>query len=550
MSRPAVLALVVLMASGCAYFNTFYNARQNYDEALRAARQNPDNPSAAEAEKLREAIEGAGKVLSFYPGSRWADDAQLLIGDALLLLGRRSVTGSGTSSFEDAMRAYSSAIVMTDDPGIRERAFLGMGRSAMELGRYTDAAASFGAVGDSERDIRTAARLGLAEALTLDGRSLEALAVLDSLGDRGLSDSLRGEVWIARGAALLGMGLPDSAASASLEASRYLRRGQGLYRAVTGAAEALLEAGRPGEAAAVLAPLRTSYSSSRELAAISLLSGRASEAAGDDAGALSAWEDAAQLDLSREVGAEALWRRALLLEELGRTEEAVGALGELSSRSGDHVWIRLAADRKADLDLLATYTDSLPLADPADRDLLRLLAAEKRLDLYGEAPGISGELETLALSADPRTASMALVLMAERFTDDPDSAGAMLMEALALADSGDLAGRIELQLGLPPGPAAAVRPSALLERAWELYGEGSFAEAWETASSALRSRWSLDAEAGLLWVAYLAAEAAQMDDSLVEGYLAALVRDHPGTDEAAAAALRLGRTGGEGGGGE
>jgi hypothetical protein len=163
-----ICAATVLLISSCAYFNTFYNARESYELAVRSAAANPDNPSAQEEQALRTAIEGAGKVLSFYPDSKWADDAQLLVGDALLLLGRRSLTGSGTSDFEEAMRAYASAMMMTGDRGLRDRASLGMGLAAMELDRWQDAAAALEAVSREDRDVFVAARISLSAALRMD----------------------------------------------------------------------------------------------------------------------------------------------------------------------------------------------------------------------------------------------------------------------------------------------------------------------------------------------------------------------------------------------
>ena len=44
----AALAAALLLFLGCAYFNTFYNARQSYDDALESVRLNPDNPSSSE----------------------------------------------------------------------------------------------------------------------------------------------------------------------------------------------------------------------------------------------------------------------------------------------------------------------------------------------------------------------------------------------------------------------------------------------------------------------------------------------------------------------
>jgi tetratricopeptide (TPR) repeat protein len=511
---------------------------------------NPDNPSAQEEQALRTAIEGAGKVLSFYPDSKWADDAQLLVGDALLLLGRRSLTGSGTSDFEEAMRAYASAMIMTEDRGLRDRASLGMGLAAMELDRWQDAAAALEAVSREDREVFVTARINLSAALRMDGRSPEALAVLDSLATVRMSDSLRGEVMLERGSTLLSAGLPDSAAAVSMRAAAVFNRGNGYYRALTGVAAALVEAGRPSEAASALEPLLSTYRSNREMASISLLQGRAHEAAGETGEALSSYRNAADLDPSGESGAEALYRRAYLQEGRGMLEEALSDLRELSRRPGGFMWIRLASDRAADLGLLTSYIDSIGTVHGEEALLLRFLAAEKRIDLYGFEGDAVTELAELSLTAGARTRALAIAELADQPGIGTDSSWTLLLQARSLADSGDLATRIEARLGLPPGPSAAARPSSVVERAWSLFEAGEFDESWSASSAALRSGWSLDARPELLWAAYNAAEAALMDDDLVESYLEELAADFPGTPEGAAAAIRLGGSPGEGEGGD
>ncbi|MEN8208337.1 MAG: hypothetical protein ABFR50_03710, partial [Candidatus Fermentibacteria bacterium] len=89
-----ISVLVTISTSfSCAYYNTFYNARKSYDAALEIARENPDNPVSSEEHLLDEAVSGAVKILTVYSESHWADDAQLLLGDALLQSGRRTLTG-------------------------------------------------------------------------------------------------------------------------------------------------------------------------------------------------------------------------------------------------------------------------------------------------------------------------------------------------------------------------------------------------------------------------------------------------------------------------
>lgn len=537
---PVALAVLALITLSCAYYNTFYNARESYQEAMELARQNPDDPVSMEEDLLDEAVAGAAKVLSVYPESRWADDAQLLLGDALLQSGRRTLTGSGTSDFSEAMMAYSSAIVMTEDQELRDRASIGMGMAAMELGRYNDAVASFASVTEEEEELFFRSRLHLMEALLLDRRPTEALQVADSMRTPG-SDSLSAELTLLKGRAFMEMGAADSAAVLALEAGSRFGRGEGYYRALTTAAEAYLEQERPAMAVEVLNRLLAGYRSDLETAAIALLNGKARELSGDISGALLSYRSAADLDRYREHGAEALYRRAMLLEESDRIEDAISDLAELSGRSGDYLWIRLARDRKKDLELLLEYTQELEETDD-DSWLYTLMVAEKRIDLYGEEdPEALETLREVSEEAPGMERAIAMVTLSEILPISQDSSRALLQQAYALSDSGDLATELEERLDLPRGAAYESRPAVVLERAWEMMDEFRFEEAWSMLDEVLESPWSRMSGPELLWAAYLAGEGARIEDGVLEDYLTELVREYPGSEYGMAAEKRLGR---------
>lgn len=549
MRRLAGLTLLLALLPGCAYFNTFYNARRKYGEALVLYRANPDNPSSTEEALLDDAIYGAGKVLANYPESRWVDDAQLLLGDAFLLKGQRTLTGSGTSSFQDAMMAYGAVLVMSGDQRVLDRARLGMGRAAMLLRRFSDAAAAFREVSAQDRRLHAQSRLLLCDALLQSGLAGMALSVLDTLTPRG-GDSLRAEYYITLGRTLMEMGMPDSGAITALRAVEIETRGSVYYRANMVSAEALISAGSADMASSVLNRLLGSYRTNAEMAAISLLKGKADQAAGNVGGALQAYLDASEYDTSRESGAEALYLRALLLEEQGRIDDALDALESLASRSGNNLWTRVAADRQRELSLLRQYQEKLALSGNEERYRYRLLMAEKSLDLYGSTPETVIELRDIAENADPLRRAMAMSLLADIGGTPPDSAAQLRLSVLSIADSSDLAGRIEVLLGLPPGPSANSRPGAVIERAWRDMEAGRYADAWESIDALLASHWSYETREQALWAAYKAADGAGMEHTLVESYLRELIRHYPDTMEGLQAALRLNAGADEGGGGE
>lgn len=81
--RPVKL-LPLLIWLNCAYFNTFYNAKTYYEEALR---QKENSPAQAQ-ELFKKARERSALVVSRYPNSRWADDALFLVGMCYYHLGQ------------------------------------------------------------------------------------------------------------------------------------------------------------------------------------------------------------------------------------------------------------------------------------------------------------------------------------------------------------------------------------------------------------------------------------------------------------------------------
>lgn len=548
-SVAVIMVFTLLLVTSCAYYNTYYNARKSYREALELAKQYPDNPVSSEEVLLDEAIAGAAKILAIYPESKWVDDAQLLLGNALLQLGRRTLTGSGTSDLTEAMMAFSSTAILTEDQTIRDRAFTGMGLAAMELGRLNDAIASFENVSHENDKRYISSRLYLMDAQLLNNQPELALVVADSLGEPR-DDSLSAELKLLIGRALMETGQPDSGAVMALTAGDMFGRGKGYYRALTIAAEAYLQADKPGKAVEVLTQLLSGYRSDLETATIALLDGKARELAGDPAGAIASFRSSADLDSYREYGAEALYLRSILLEKDGRIEDALDDLEELSGRSGDYLWLRLAENRRNDLELLLDYMDELDRCSESECWLYRLMIAEKRIDLYGKDDSEAlNELITLSEFAPDIERSMALAALSDIMIVSVDSSRILLLEAYALCDMGDLATTIENRLDFNRGDGYRFRPSVVLEHAWNLLGEEKFSEAWEELNTVLSSGWSRMKRPEILWATYLAAEGARMDDGILEEYLMELSNEYGNTEMGIAALNRLGGAE-EGGGGE
>jgi TolA-binding protein len=96
--RGALLGLLActfaaaLLLASCAYYNTFYFARKYYNQAIRAGQntgtgKTPLLPARKTgvahqvSSLLDRSIEKCAKVISFYPKSKWVDDAIFLMGE-------------------------------------------------------------------------------------------------------------------------------------------------------------------------------------------------------------------------------------------------------------------------------------------------------------------------------------------------------------------------------------------------------------------------------------------------------------------------------------
>lgn len=91
-------ALMISATGGCAYFNSYYNAKKLYDSGTRNRQGFPDTLAAAgtEAAALAKAAEKFAGVAGRYPGSRWAAPSLFYMGDCFYFTGQN----------EKALRKY------------------------------------------------------------------------------------------------------------------------------------------------------------------------------------------------------------------------------------------------------------------------------------------------------------------------------------------------------------------------------------------------------------------------------------------------------------
>jgi tetratricopeptide (TPR) repeat protein len=145
-----VLALsAMLLLSGCAYYNTFYNAKKAYREAskerekrfrnqvvelspeerenLRRSGQydklDTNKPTTTEMQNYQVAIEKASKVLEFHPDSKYVDDALMLLGQCFY---HRREYAKAQRKFEELIEIFPNSEFLSQARLDLAKTFIGL----------------------------------------------------------------------------------------------------------------------------------------------------------------------------------------------------------------------------------------------------------------------------------------------------------------------------------------------------------------------------------------------------------------------------------------
>ncbi|MCB1045653.1 MAG: tetratricopeptide repeat protein [Calditrichaeota bacterium] len=142
MRAPRLMLLCVLLAGlgGCAYFNTYYNARASYKDGLKKKLES-SGANAGEAQ-FKQSNTVSSKLLQFYPESRWVDDTILLIGLCYLEMGQHH---RALRKFDELESNYPESRLIEPSRVWRARTYL-------ELDRLEDCRRTLAALNDERLD--------------------------------------------------------------------------------------------------------------------------------------------------------------------------------------------------------------------------------------------------------------------------------------------------------------------------------------------------------------------------------------------------------------
>ena len=123
-----VIGAIVLLATSCAYYNTYYNARSSYDDGVKLV---GTSGAASAKPKFESAIKKSASVIKNYPTSRWVDDALFLVGECYYQLGEYP---KAIVKFENLEAAFPQSPFLDDAQFYRARSLIGDRQYAKGIG--------------------------------------------------------------------------------------------------------------------------------------------------------------------------------------------------------------------------------------------------------------------------------------------------------------------------------------------------------------------------------------------------------------------------------
>ncbi|MDP6528745.1 MAG: tetratricopeptide repeat protein [Gemmatimonadota bacterium] len=420
--------LAVVAGSGCAYYNTLYNARKKFDEAQeikRNADEEREEIGRQEINLYEESFERAARVVKFYPESKWVDDA-------LLLMARVSFEKSDYSA---AVRKCREILVFFPDSELVPEALLMLGRTHLEAREYAEAVASLEKmlveVSDGDR-LRGDAAYFLGRVQFEQGdREAAHGAYLEVVEHHAESD------WFAEAGLALGeMAMEDSSAT---DAAGFFKRVwddaqivRDRFRAGMRRGDALIAMGELKRARSAFDEIAHGSFDEKRRGKALLRKAEVCRALGEEDEAISIYEGILEEMARREAAAAAQLALAEMVDESGDLEAALEAYEKVKEQGTGHPAWREASERRTRIQRVMDLQNTIGGLAEEDPERLRnrFLLAEEYLESIGDVDRALTEYAALAEDA-PGTlwggkALYSTAWIHEYRLDQPDTAEVLL----------------------------------------------------------------------------------------------------------------------------
>ncbi len=361
----------LLWLTGCAYFNTYYNANRLYSSASKDHRQFPDTVAASPSarENLRKAIDKYAQVAVKYPNSRWVLPSLYHMGSSYYLMGE----------FDKAERKYQEILQYYPNSRYALMSQLNQALISYRMRQWDKALWELSRI--REGDPRTIQQAAFLEALVKQSMADQPRAAIawESFLYRHYRSRLATPARYNYALVLISLGETSNAAR-ELELLLDSRLKKDFrYQASLLLAQCYRESGRPDQALAIYRHLQKGRPDQAKIPRLELEMAHARATNLPPLESSSEYKRLAAKYPKTEISAEALFQVAKIFETQQQPDSALEYYNRARSENPSPVIREAALKKSADLSLLLAYRQQSDQQAAEQSSKLQFLMAEHYL---------------------------------------------------------------------------------------------------------------------------------------------------------------------------
>ncbi len=193
MNKVIMISMLAVGFSSCAYFNTFHNTKELYNQAAKErSKRQDDQPTATERKLYDDTITKASKILELYPDSKYVDDALFILGECFYHKGEPV----------RAQRKFQELITYFPESGYYNRAHLWLAKVNVQLNDLASAKVMLNSLlekSDLDKELRQEAHFLLGEIHFGQGYYEEAAHEYHEAAKLDKDDVITSDSWLHLG---------------------------------------------------------------------------------------------------------------------------------------------------------------------------------------------------------------------------------------------------------------------------------------------------------------------------------------------------------------
>lgn len=439
------LLAILLLLSGCVYYNLFFLAKKNFKEAESQRKKSGLEIAKGGKGKYQTAIEKASQVLEFHPESKYVDDALYIIGRSFY----------HTGEFSKAETKFREILATYPDSKYAEEAVFYLGKTRYWKEDYVGARESFERIDSisDDDDLRSESMFMLGEILYTQKEWERSVSVYSEYLDEYEGGDRAGEIQFKIGESYFALEDYESAKSAFLEVLDVKADDSLDFQAMFRAGECYYILEHADSGLQIFDDLADDDKNYDHMADLHIQQARGIAILGDLQSAMETYHKTIEEYPRSEQAAVAFYRLGTIFQDEFNDLDSAKAMYDSSTAAKSTSSVsKLAVSKSADIAKLDAYRSGKSAESIEEAVESQFLLAELYLNELNQPDSAVNEFEILIDSfPDSKYAPQALLALGwvqENIRDNPDSAETLYRKMLDEYPSSDFVPDVLTKLGI------------------------------------------------------------------------------------------------------